>query len=366
MAISSRRLSRKTTPFSGLIFALCRQGLSIVGSAIAVVLGLAMDAPAGFAAEPTHYPLTIRNCGLDETFDKPPSRVVSIGQSETEILLSLGLADKIVGTAVWFEPVLKQYEAVNARIKRLADNDPSFEAVVGQDPDLVAVQYEWHVGPKGSVGTRDQFAALKIPTYIAPADCVEKDNSGGGDGVRKQLFSMELLYQEIRDLAMIFNVNERGAKLVAQLKKREADAIASVAGNKAHGIPVAFWFSSREIKGDAFVAGKNGVPAYILSVLGDRNVISTNDEWPTVSWEAIAATNPAVIVIASMDRRRFPADDVAMKRGFLETDPVVSRLEAVQKQRIVVMSAQSMNPSIRAIDGIEALASGIKSSGLMN
>ena len=65
-----------------------------------------------------------------------------------------------------------------------------------------------------------------------------------------------------------------------------------------------------------------------------------------------------------MDRRRFPADDVAVKLNFLATDPVVSHLEAAQKHRIVVMNAQDMNPSMRTIDGIETLANGIRSFGL--
>lgn len=334
------------------------------GRAATLTIPAVLLAQAAMAAGPTQYPLTIHNCGADITFDKPPSRVVSIGQSNTEILYSLGLADKVVGTAVWFEPVLPQYAAADAKIKRLADNDPSFESVVGQEPDLVTAQYEWHIGPHGSVGKREQFTALKIPTYIAPADCVEKDNSGGGDGVRLHMFNMGLIYQEIHDFAAIFNVNDRGDALVAELQRREAGAIAAVAGAKAKNIPVLFWFSSREVKGDAFVAGKNGAPAYILSTLGDRNVITTNDEWPTLSWEAITAANPAVIVVARMDRRRFPADDIDVKLNFLHTDPVVSQLEAVRKNRIVIMGAQSMNPTIRTIDGIEALAQGIQSFGL--
>jgi len=327
--------------------------------------GLALLAlsPAAWA-EPTQYPLTIRNCGVDITFAKAPQRAVSIGQSSTEILLSLGLADRITGTAVWFGPVLKEYEAANAKIPRLADNDPSFESVVGQEPELVTAQFEWHVGPQGSVGTREQFAALGIPTYISPADCVAKDNSGGGDGVRRQLFTMDLVYQEIRDLARIFDVADRGEALVAGLQQREADAIASVVGLQAGNVPVVFWFSSKEVDGEAFVAGKNGVPAYILKQLGARNVITTEEEWPLVSWERIAAANPAIIVMAEMSRRRYPADDTAVKRNFLATDPVTSRLEAVRDKRIVVMDVQAMQPSIRAVDGIEALARGIKSFGL--
>lgn len=321
--------------------------------------GLALLAPgSGRAAEATHYPLTVQNCGLTLTFDHAPKRVVSIGQATTEILLSLGLADRIVGTAVWFGPVLPAYAAENARIKRLADNDPSFESVVGQDPDLVAAQYEWHVGAHGSVGTRQQFSDLRIPTYISPSDCVAKDNAGGGDGVRKQMFTMDLVYGEIHDLARIFDVDARGDALIAELRAREAKAKADVSG-KAADVPVVFWFSSKDVKGDAFVAGKNGAPAFMMQALGARNVVKTEDEWPLASWETIAAADPAVIVVGQMDRRRFPADDLAVKRQFLATDPVASQLRAVKAGHVVVMDAQDMNPSIRTIDGIEALAKGI-------
>lgn len=342
-------------------------GFRLTILSLATSLSVLMLEPSRSVAEgPTKYPLTIENCGIPVTFEKSPERVVSIGQSETEILLSLGLAQKIAGTAVWVGPVLKEFEGDNAKIKRLADNDPSFESVVAQEPDLVAAQFEWHVGPNGSVGTREQFSGLSIPTYISPSDCVAKDNAGGGDGVRKKMFTLDLVYKEILDLAQIFDVTDRGQALVAKLKKREADAIAKVAGAEAKGVSVVFWFSSPEVDGDAYVAGKNGAPAYILNTLGAKNVITTEEEWPLASWESIAGANPGVIVVAEMDRRRYAADDPAVKLHFLETDPVTSKLEAVQKKRLVMMDAQSMNPTIRTIDGIEALAEGIKKFGLIN
>lgn len=333
---------------------------------LAVVTSLsALLSPASMA-DATKYPLTLENCGSTLAFDKAPARVVSIGQSSTEILLSLGLADKIVGTAVWFGPVLKQYEGEIAKIKRLADNDPSFESVVAQQPELVTAQFEWHVGPAGSVGKPEQFSELSIPTYISPSDCVAKDNSGGGDGVRKEMFTMDLVYQEIRDLARIFDVSDRGEKLVGDLQAREAAAAANIAQAKAKGVSVVFWLSSPEVDGDAYVAGKNGAPAYILKTLGARNIVTTEEEWPLVSWETIAAENPSVIVLAEMERRRHGADDAAVKHQFLESDPVTSKLEAVRKGHLVLIDAQSMNPSIRTIDGIEALADGIKKFGLVN
>jgi len=331
-------------------------------AAIALAFGFAGLAAPSLAA--TQYPLTINNCGREVVFNKAPAKIVSVGQGMTEVLFSLGLADRIAGTAVWVGPVLPRYAEVNARIKRLADNDPSFESVVGQEPDLVAAEFEWHVGQQGSVGKREQFAELGINTYIAPADCVAKINADSGDGVRKELFTMDLIYREIAELAEIFDITDRGDALVAELQQREARAVASVAGAAAKNLPVVFWFSSKEINGDAFIAGKNSAPAYILKMLGAKNVVATDEEWPLVGWETIAEANPAVIVVATMDRRRYAADDPTVKLNFLAKDPVTSQLDAVRNKRFVMMDAQSMNPTIRTIDGIETLAKGINSFGL--
>jgi iron complex transport system substrate-binding protein len=328
------------------------------------LLALGLAGLAGPVLAATQYPLTIENCGQKVTFDKAPAKVVSIGQGMIEVLYSLGLANKLAGTAVWVGPVLPKYAEINSRIKRLADNDPSFESVAGLEPDLVAAEFEWHVGAQGSVGKREQFSGLGINTYIAPTDCVAKINTDGGDGVRKELFSMSLVYEEIGQLSEIFDVKDRGDALIAELKKREADAVASVAGAAGKNLPVVFWFSSKEVKGDAFIAGKNSAPAYILKTLGAKNVVSTEEEWPLVGWETISQANPAVIVIATMDRRRYAADDPKVKVDFLENDPVTRELDAVKNKRFVMMDAQSMNPTIRTIDGIEILAKGIKSSGL--
>lgn len=102
----------------------------------------------------TRYPITIENCGIKETFTHAPSRVVTIGQHETELMLALGLADKIAGTTVWFGALPDDVSAQGARLKRLAENAPGFEAVVAQRPELVLAQYSWHVGPQGEVATR--------------------------------------------------------------------------------------------------------------------------------------------------------------------------------------------------------------------
>lgn len=334
--------------------------LRAVAGAMALAASL-FSIPAFAAA--TNYPLTIQNCGRDLTFAKAPQRAVSLGQSTTEILYLLGLAERTVGTAVWLGPVLKGYEEANAKVPRLADNDPSFESVIARKPDIVTVQFQWHVGQKGTVGTIEQFSDLKIPVYTSPSDCIGKDNSSGGDGVRMDAFSMDLIYQEIRDLAQIFDVQDKGEIVVADLKAREEAARQKIAASGGK-LSAVFWFSSANPAADPYVAGRNGAPGYVMKALGIRNIIESDEEWPTIGWETIAKADPTIIVAASMERRRFPADDVAVKHKFLKSDPVTSLMTAVKQNRVVDLDAQTMNPTIRTIDGIEALADAIAELGL--
>lgn len=181
--------------------------------------------------------------------------------------------------------------------------------------------------------------------------------------MRNTGFTMDLIYQEIRDLAKIFNVQDRGEEVVADLKKREEAARTKIAS--ANGkLSAVFWFSSAELDIDPYVAGRNGAPGYIMSALGLKNVIESDEEWPTVGWETIAKANPSVIVAYKMDRRRFPADDVAVKLKFLASDPVASIMPAVKQGHVFEMDAQAMNPTIRTIEGIETLAEAISAAGL--
>lgn len=314
-------------------------------------------------AEGNHYPVKIESCGHVLTFNKAPEKIVGIGQGTVEILYSLGLADKVAGTALWVEPVMEKFKDVNAKIDVLADNDVSFESIIAKKPDLITNQFQWQIGPVGIVASVEQFEELGIPVYTSPSDCIAKDNSDGGDGVRANAFTMDVIYQEISELAKIFNVEERGHQLIKELKNRE-----NLAKAKAQGLPdktsAVFWFSSADAESDPYVAGSKGAPGYIMSTLGLKNIIDTAEEWPSVSWETIVRENPTMIVVGDMSRRRFALDDVKVKLEYLNNDPVLKLIPAVENQRIIVIGAQSMNPTLRTIEGLEKVADAISKMNL--
>ncbi|WP_307436984.1 ABC transporter substrate-binding protein [Labrys monachus] len=317
---------------------------------------------SGAFAGPTRYPLTLDNCGHAITFKQAPSRTVAIGQGSAEILYMLGLSDRMVGTARWIAPVLAEYEAVDAKIERLSKDNPSFEKVLSKKPDFITAQFLWQVGPKGEVAKREQFEELGIPVYISPSDCTGKNNAGVSDGSRVAAFSLDLIYREIRDLARIYDVQGRGEAAVTSLEARVVAARTKIAAASGQ-VSAVFWFSSPK-DGDPYVAGRKGAPAYIMSVLGLRNVIEADDEWPNVGWETIAKADPTIIVAGKLDRQRFPLDAIEAKRRFLATDPVTSLMPAVRNGHVFELDAQAMNPTLRTIQGIEVVAEAIASAGL--
>ncbi|MFJ9664940.1 ABC transporter substrate-binding protein [Streptomyces sp. NPDC101219] len=302
--------------------------------------------------------VTFDNCGQKVTVEAPPKRAVSLNQGTTEILLSLGLADRVVGTATWTDPVMKGLEKANAKVPRLADNQPSFERVLDTEPDFVASSFTSTLS-KGGVASREKFEELGVPTYLSPADCEGKDNSGDGDGSRTKPLTMETVYREVRELARVFGVDERGEKLVARLKSRVTKA---TAGIRAEDTTVLYWFANQE---SPYMAGCCGAPGIITHALGAQNVFDdSTQEWPQINWETVADRDPDVLVIGDLTRKSQTAESAAKKIAFLQSNPATKNMKAVKEKRYVVLSGQAMNPTIRTVEGVEKVAAALREYGL--
>lgn len=302
------------------------------------------------------FPRTIDNCGRTTEVQRPPERVVSLNQASTEILLSLGLEDRIVGTSMWTDPVLPELKQAADGIPRLADDMPSFESVLNAEPDFVTGSFAATLG-KGGVATRSQFDELGVPTYLSPTDCGTKDNSGSGDGSRSEPLTMDVLYGEIRDLARIFDVEQRGEKLVGDLKRRldGLDADAS-------GTSVLYWFANSD---SPYLAGCCGAPGIMTRAVGADNAFDdTHAEWPQSGWENVAERDPDVLVLGDLTRRSQTAESAEQKIEFLESHPVTEDMTAVERKRYVTVSGQALNPTIRTVGGAEELAAKLREFGL--
>ncbi|MFI8566145.1 ABC transporter substrate-binding protein [Rhodococcus sp. NPDC078407] len=338
-----------------------RTTLAVFGAVSILVLAACSSAATPQASTDTsgNYPLTIDNCGREVVVDAPPQRAVSLNQGSTEILLSLGLADRMVGTATWTDPVRADLETDNAKVPRLADNKPSLEVVLDAEPDFVSASFGGTLGA-GGVADRDQFEQLGVPNYLSPTDCTGKtDESVNSDGARTQPLEIETVYDEIRDLAAIFDVRDRGERLVGDLQDRFATASDAV---DAAGVTLAYWFADTDTP---YMAGCCGSSGIITDSVGAENIYAdTTDEWPQVNWESVLDRNPTALVLTDLSRRSIAGDAFDSKIGCLESNSVTSRLSAVENKRYIVVNGADLNPSIRTVDGVEKVAAALQNWGL--
>lgn len=313
-------------------------------------------APAeGDTAGATRYPLTLRNCGVEVTFAQAPQRAVSLYQASTEILLSLGLADRMVGTSTWFDPVLAELAADNDRVPRLADNDPGLEVVLDLEPDIIT-SASAHTFTPAVVGERARLAELGIPTYQSPSVCTDAVVEGE-TVTRTAPLEMDTLFREITELAQIFDVQDRGAQLVNDLRKRLGDAPAI----PQQDATVAFWFSGLRTP---YLAGCCSAPGLYAREVGATNVFAdAREDWPEISWEALADRDPDVLVLADLSRKRIDGDALDTKIAFLESNPVTRKMTAVQQRRYVVLTGSELDPGIRQVGAVEKLAAGFATVG---
>jgi iron complex transport system substrate-binding protein len=159
---------------------------------------------------------------MDVTFEKAPERAVALGQNSAEIMLLLGLEDRMAGTAFWPSRVLPELAEANAGVKLLTVESPSLEGILAERPDFVAAQLLNLLGPESKVAKREDFANLGIPSYVSPGVCATSHDSGDVHGARDTLWNMDLLYQEIDELSQIFDVADRGQQVIADFEAREA------------------------------------------------------------------------------------------------------------------------------------------------
>lgn len=133
-------------------------------------------------ADRTTYPLTIENCGQEVTFQKAPERAVALGQNSAEILLLLGLEDRMAATAFWPNSVLPELAAANDTVEVLTVEFPTLESVLAKQPDFVPAMLVTLMGPDSKVAKREDFEALGLPTYLSPSACTTEADAKNETG----------------------------------------------------------------------------------------------------------------------------------------------------------------------------------------
>ena len=298
-------------------------------------VGADADADASTDAAASGYPLTIDNCGTEVTFEAAPERVVTIKSSTLELLLALGLEDRVVGAAFTDGPVPDEYADAASGIEILSDKVPSQEVTLAAEPDLVFAGWESNLSAEGA-GDRDTLAKLGVATYVAPAACK-------GEGYMPNPLTFDEVFREFEEAGAIFDVPDAAADLVAT-QRAALDAIEpSDAGLTA------LWYSSGD--DTPYVGAGIGAPQMIMDAAGLENIAAdVEDTWTSMGWEAIVAADPDVIVLVDA-----AWNTAEQKIAHLESNPATAALPAVQHQRYLVVDFPATEAGVRNVGAVESL-----------
>ncbi len=279
----------------------------------------------------TNYPLTLDNCGVSVTFENTPERVVAVKSTATELLLSLGLADRIVGIGFQDAP-LPDHLAVDLPV--LSDKLPSQEVVLEAEPDFIYGGWESNFAADGA-GERQTLDALGVNTYVAPAACRT---------IKPPKLTFDMLFSEIEEMGAIFDVETAATNLVAE-QKNVLDGIKQ----DEHGL-TAVWYSSGTKT--PYVGAGSNAPAMIMEALGLSNIFADIDEgWTSASWEAVVDANPDVIILVDA-----AWNSAAQKKTLLAENPITSQLDAVKNERYLILPFPASEAGVRNVPAAADMA----------
>ena len=311
--------------------------------AFALCLTLLLSAFAG-GAMAEEEPVVIENMGRTTTYEEAPETAVALSYSIAEIMVALGLEDKIVAIApsmYILDQVSEEYRETVGSFPVLEGSYgvPTLETVLDTGAEFVfGDAYSFYAS---GVGTAEDFEAAGVNIYATEGTYVEDA-------------TFENIYNDIINIGKIFRVEERAGELVAQLREREAAVEASVAGLDPVRV---FYFDSDTGGGvDMSTVGNTGLQSLMLEMAGAENIFSdVEGQFVAVSWEDVVDRDPEYIIVCDYYGEGYADEKIAE----LKANPATMDMDAVVNDRFIVVPGLAMFPSLECMDAVELIAAGL-------
>ena len=284
--------------------------------------------------------VSVDSCNRTVTFDSPPQRAISNDVNLTEMMLVLGLSDKMVGyTGISGWKTLD--EEMRLGVKQLPELSPKYptkEVLVGADADFFFAG--WNYGMKvGGEVTPETLKPFGINVYELTESCIHI--------MTKKKVSMDDMYNDLLNLGLIFQIENRAKKLVdayrSDLKKFT---------QKLESIPTKKVFVYDSGEDTPFTAGRYAMPTALIEAAGGINIMDDfQKSWGTVTWEEVIDRNPEVVVIVNYGKVT-----AEQKRKFMMSNPAFANIDAVKNDRFVILEYVEATPGPRNIKAIKKLA----------
>jgi iron complex transport system substrate-binding protein len=267
------------------------------------------------------------------TFSSVPKKVIAMNGAVTEMMLRLGLAERLAGTAYLDNPVMPDLREAYERIPVLSARYPGREMVLHQEPDLI-VGWRSAFAPQ-TLGDVHYWNKLGVNTFIA----------------RNTLPSYQKVsdfYDDIRDLGRIFNIEDRAGDYI----RLTEDVIRTINERlpPVHERPLVLLAEFAQ-HGSFRAFAENSLAGDMLKLAGGRNAFPREGLY---SLEALIQADPDVIIMTHMLQDHESVEDRLTQ---IKAHPILRKIKAVKNGRLYSMPlAEVYSPGVRIPDGLRRLS----------
>jgi iron complex transport system substrate-binding protein len=253
------------------------------------------------------------------------SKVISTAPSSTEIIVDLGLADKLAAVDKYSLDIA----GVRQDLPVIDFFFPDAEAIIGIDPDIIISNGHNNLGAGD-----DPYKLIReagIPVVYIP---LSPDIEG--------------ICLDIEFIADMLNVSGRGAALTESLK-RQVEEIAAIGRTIEHKKTVYFEISPAPT---LVTIGRNTYLDQFISLIGAENIFADQIGVIFPGPESILERNPDVI-ITNLGEQYDPLGEIKNRDGF-------EHITAVKNDAIYMIDTNSSaRPSARIVVALKQMAKAV-------
>ena len=290
---------------------------------LALIMTLSIFVLSGCSSQ-TDRMVTDRE-GTEVNIPTKIEKIISTAPSNTEVLMALGLGDKLVAIDKYSTDI----EGINTELPQIDFSNPDAETIIGLEPDIVIAS-----GHNKTGSAEDPFKAISeagIPVvYIPSSDSI--------DGI----------YKDIKFIADVVNEKSKGKEIVDDIKAQveEIKAIGDTITDKK-----SVYF---EISPAPYLSsfGKSTFLNEMIEIIGAKNIFENEEGWVSPTAEAIIDANPDVI-ITNAGYMENPTEEIKSRDAW-------ENINAIKNNEVYLVDQNaSSRPSQNVIKALEQMAKAV-------
>lgn len=252
-------------------------------------------------------------------------RIISTAPANTENLIDLGLADKIIAADTYSEGI----EGLSKDTKLMDFQTPDAEAIIELEPDIVIASGYNQIGSSEDPYKSVSDAGISV-VYIPSSNSI--------DGI----------YKDIQFMAELLNVQENGDKIISSMKD-EISSIKEIGSKIKDKKKVYFEIGPAPT---LYSFGKDTFLNEMIDIIGAENIFADKDSWINPSEEAVIDANPDVI-LTNVNYIEKPIDEILNRDGW-------ENITAVKNKAVYSIDTNSSSrPTKNIIKSLKEMAKAV-------